>query len=468
MRLIGKISPKKLKELYWHRKMSSSEIAKIYHCNPSYIRDLLKKYSIRIRTASEARRILFNINIPKKELRKLYLEKKFSSLKIAEIYKCGHVTIRQRLRKYGIRVRILSEANRARFNINIPKKELKKLYLERKISSIEIAKIYYCSPGTIRRLLRKYGIKIRTKSEAKKLFYNINISKKELRTLYLKRKLSCPKIAKIFNCSSFLIRNKLKEHGIPSRSVKEALCLSNQPRYLRKDFSGDLEEKAHLIGFGKGDLHINQTSSRTIHVSMHSSKLSQIKLFEGLFSKYGHIWRGNPDKIKAVSVRCFLNNTFEFLVDKKDIIDPWILKNKKYFFAFLAGYTDAEGSFCICRDNGVFNIRSQDKKIIYQIREKLIELEILLRPAQVVRRKGTKDIRGTISNKDIWGIFVYRKNALLKLIDLLNPYLKHADKRRWMKIVKNNIIWRNKKYNRHQASKYDKLYLNEGINYVRT
>lgn len=35
MRLIDKISPEKLEELYWHRKMSSYEIAKIYHCNPA-------------------------------------------------------------------------------------------------------------------------------------------------------------------------------------------------------------------------------------------------------------------------------------------------------------------------------------------------------------------------------------------------------------------------------------------------
>ena len=69
----------------------------------------------------------------------------------------------------------------------------------------------------------------------------------------------------------------------------------------------------------------------------------------------------------------------------------------------MAGYADAEGSFCFCGGNGVFNLRSQDKNILHQIRAKLIKLGILLRPAQLARKEGTRDITGMISNKDIWG-----------------------------------------------------------------
>jgi len=105
----------------------------------------------------------------------------------------------------------------------------------------------------------------------------------------------------------------------------------------------------------------------------------------------------------------------------------------------------------------------QDKNILHQIRAKLIELGILLRPPQIVRKEGTRDIRGTISNKNIWAIFMHRKNAILKLIDLINPYLKHADKQRRMKILTNNILERDKKYNRHQRSKWDKLYLKDSL-----
>jgi len=345
-------------------------------------------------------------------------------------------------------------------------KKLKELYWNRKMSSPEIAGIYNRTPEYIRYLLRKYDIKIRTKLEAKRLFYNINISKKELGGLYLKKKMSSPEIARKFKCSPGLIRNRLKEYKIAIRTNKEALLLSNNPKYPRHNFSGNIEEKAYLIGFRLGDLYARQARSRTITVSMSSSKKAQHKLFKNLFLKYGHIWKGwtkAPDGTREITMCCYLNNTFSFLVEKKDLIKSWILKNKKYFAAFLAGYADAEGSFCLCKGNGVFSLRSQDKNILHQIRAKLIRLGILLRPAQLARKEGTKDIKGTISNKDIWGMWVYRKDALLKLIELISPYLRHADKEKSMKIVKNNVLKRNKMYNNQQDRKYYKLYLEEGI-----
>lgn len=345
----------------------------------------------------------------------------------------------------------------------LPAKKLKELYWRKKMSSPEIAKIHHTTPEYIRTLLRKYKIGIRTKSEAKRFFYNINIPKKELEKLYLEKKMSSTEIAKKFKCSPGLIRNRFREHKIPIRSIQEALPLSNIPKYPRHNFSGDLEEKAYLIGFRLGDLYARQARSRTIEVDMGSTKPNQIRLFESLFSKYGHVRKGKIRQDGEIPMYCLLNNTFDFLIEKKDLIEPWIQRNKKYFAAFLAGYSDAEGSFCLCGGNGVFNIRSQDKNILHQIRAKLIELEILLRPPQIARKKGTRDIRGTISNKNIWGLWVYRKDALLKLIEAINPYSKHADKRRSMEIVKNNVLERNEMYNNQQDRKYYKLYLEEGI-----
>ena len=350
----------------------------------------------------------------------------------------------------------------------ISPKKLKDLYWRRKMSSPEIAKIYGYTPVYTRALLRKYGIKIRTKSEAGKLLYNIDIPKKESKRLYLKEKLSSTQIAKKFNCSPTTIKDKLREYNIPIRSCKEAHLLCNLPKYKRHNFSGNLEEKAYLIGFRKGDLCVYQARSRTIVVSMGSTNPAQLNLFKNLFSKYGHIWQGKKraDNYEEVPLQCYLNNGFEFLLDKKDLIESWILKNKKHFAAFLAGYSDAEGSFCLCRGNGVFEIRSEDKNILWQIRDKLVKLEILLRLPQIVREKGTAiNILGTmrISNQDCWGIFIHRKDALLKLIDLINPYLKHAEKRKSMKIVKNNVTERNRKFNNQQDRRYYKLYLKEGV-----
>jgi len=350
-------------------------------------------------------------------------------------------------------------------SIKITPNQLRKLYKTKKLSSPEIAKIYHCDPKSIRELLRKYKIKVRTKSEARKLFFNINIPKKELKKLYLKEKLSSPKIAEKYNCSAEFIRNKLREYKIPIRSIQEALPLSNKPIYPRYNFNGNLEEKAYLIGLRKGDLHIYSINEKnsTIVASTNSTKLEMIDLLTKTFTPYGHTWKGKPAKNKAICFRCYLNKTFSFLLGKEDKIESWILKNKRCFAAFLAGYTDSEGTFCLCSNNAVFSIRSQDKNILHQTRNKLVKLGIFLRPPQMVRGKGTEDIRGTISNKDIWGLWIHRKDALLKLFDLLNPYLRHKDKQSRVKILKENISQRNKKYKNKQDTKWYREYAKEGI-----
>lgn len=311
---------------------------------------------------------------------------------------------------------------------------------------------------------------MRTKSEARKLLFDINISKEELKKLYLKRKLSSPEIAMKFNCSPGFVRNKLREYKIPIRTIQEALPLSNKPKYPQYDFSGTAEEKAYLIGLRVGDLYIRTASKRssTISVQISSTKKEMMQIIESCFSPYGCIRKKGPNEKGIISIRVSLNRTFNFLLPKKDLIEPWILKNRKCFLAFTAGYTDAEGTFCLCGGDAVFSLRSQDKNILHQIRNEFIKLGILLRPPQIARRKGTRDVRGTISNKDIWAMFIHRKDSILKLINLLSPYLKHADKLARIEILKNNILLRNKKYNRVQRSKWDKLYINENINYVRT
>lgn len=333
------------------------------------------------------------------------------------------------------------------------------------MSSPEIAKIYRCDPKTIRVSLRKFGVKMRTKSAARQLLVNnVKIPKGTLRKLYLKDKLTTYEIAEVFGCCQRTVYTKLLKYNIPVRTNKESKALL-KPRYPQKDFSGNFEEKAYLLGLSSGDLCVRTTSetSPTIFINISSTKQEMIKVVEETFSPYGHIWRGKPTKNMVISMHCSLNRSFNFLLNKRDLIDPWIIKNNDCFAAFLAGYTDAEGSFCLCDGNAVFNIRSQDKIILHQIRNKLVELGILLRPPQVARRKGTRDIRGTISNEDIWGIWIHRKDSLLKLMDFVGPYLKHGDKKKRLDILKNNIYERNRKYKNRQDTVWYKLYLREGI-----
>jgi len=303
--------------------------------------------------------------------------------------------------------------------------------------------------------------------------YKIDISLNKLKKLYLDRKLSEYEIAKMFRCPQMTISRRLREYGIPARTIREAAVNRAKHFYGKKlkNFSGNLEEKSYLIGFRLGDLHVRQagenTASPVVIVRTNSTKIEEIQLFRRMFSKYGYIWQGNKDKSGAISIRCYLNSTFSFLISKIDSIENWILNNQKYFLAFLAGYIDAEGTFAICRDDGIFAIKTQDKGILWQIYFNLDKSDILCKRPRIVRLMGNVDCRGVKSNKDVWCLMIYRKDALLKLIEIIDPYLKHAKRRKDMKAVKANIKMRNKKYNNMLDRRWYKTYSITPKNYVR-
>lgn len=431
MRIVDKLSPKKLRKLYRGEKISSAEIAKRYHCDASYVRDLLRKYRIKTRTQVEASRLRRKINVSKKELKRLYLGRKMSSPEIAKIYHCSPWSIRHLLKKHRVRMRTKSEAGKLLPLIAIPERELRKLYLEKRMSSPKIAKIYKCDQTTIRRRLNKYGIKIRTASEARINFGGVKVPKEKLRKLYLDKKMTSIEIGKRFKCCERTIFNKLLECEVPIRTVSEASALV-KPLYPRKDFDGDLDKRAYLIGLRLGNLsvHTESKNSPTVYVRAGSTKPEFIQLVNRLFSPYGHTWQSTkPSKTRNLNIKCYLNRSFDFLLEKKDLIHLWILANKKHFAAFLAGYTDAEGSFHLLANgkSSAFSIISGEKNILFQIYSKLNKLGILCRPPYINRKKGTK-VEGTIStrvNKDLWLLGTCRKDSLLKLIALINPYLKH-------------------------------------------
>lgn len=327
--------------------------------------------------------------------------------------------------------------------IVIPKNDLRKLYLTNKLSSVEMGKVYSCSGCCIRGKLHKFGITIRSLSEVRILERGIIISEKELERLYLKDRLSTGKIAKIFHCDDETIRCRLHKFNIPVRSKFEANRI-----YPLYNFTWDLEEKSYLIGFRIGDLWVGliRKNSQTIVVRCSSTRMEQIDLIKNLFNSYGHVKINDKDKRGAFKIRCHLNMTFDFLLNKKDEIPKWIYNNDKYFMAFLAGYFDAEGCMGVRKDNtaGLW-ISSDDKNILHQIYRKLNALNVRCLKPKISRKKGFTDNFGT-RNNDRWTIGVFRKSSLLRLLDFMGKYLKHLRNTKTMKMVIENIYERNKKF----------------------
>ena len=102
------------------------------------------------------------------------------------------------------------------------KEQLYDLYVIRKLSTRQIAKMLDIPRSTICYWLKKYNIPTRSVSETNEKF---KISKEQLYDLYVNQKLSSTQIAKVFNVSNVTICNKLKKYNILVRSYSEAFHL---------------------------------------------------------------------------------------------------------------------------------------------------------------------------------------------------------------------------------------------------
>lgn len=297
--------------------------------------------------------------------------------------------------------------------IDISKEELEELYATKKQSTYKIAEIYNCDSKTIYRKLRQFGIQTRP-------IVKITIPKEELYHLYHVEKWPMSKIAKKFSCCVDPIFDRMKEYGIPSRTMSEAKTI-----YPKQDFSGNLVEKAYLIGFRLGDLNVYRNYD-SVCVQTSTTINEQVKLLKEIFEKYSNV---NVKKYSdgAFHIQVRLNKTFEFLVTKDDNIENWILESDKYFIAFLAGYTDAEGNIQTFKNRLRIRIRSCDKNLLYLAHQKLNEMGIysiyrLELPAGIYKYNKL--------NKDFLGLSINRQEDIINLTKLMLPYMKHAKKRK--------------------------------------
>lgn len=265
------------------------------------------------------------------------------------------------------------------------------------------------------------------------------ISKRELEQLYSVKRLSITKIAKIYACDPVTIFNRLKEYQINIRNKSDRHIW-----FPKHDFDGDLIIKAYIIGFRLGDLHVRkfEKNGKILNISCSSSNKNQIKLIEKLFSKYCKVSIGKPDHREIVRIDANVNESFNFLLERKKHIDKEIMTNRKAFFSFLAGYTDAEGSIRIHKQGfSTFRLRTYDKTILSDIKRQLELYGYTNISLKLTSKKSEKQ------NKDYWGISIYKKSQLLKFYKEIIPFIKHKDKKKDILDGMKNIKLRNKKYN---------------------
>ncbi|MBI3588996.1 MAG: LAGLIDADG family homing endonuclease [Candidatus Liptonbacteria bacterium] len=254
-----------------------------------------------------------------------------------------------------------------------------------------------------------------------------DITKHLLRDLYIRQKLSTWQIEKKTGRSRSLIYSKLKDFGIKPRSISDSHI-----RYTKKDFSGNLIEKAYIVGFTLGDLRVRKSggeNSKTISIGCASTKLAQISLFKKLFSRYGHIWESQPSSRGVVNVEAFVNLSFRFLLPKTINNHRWILRSNKHFLSFLAGFTDADGSvFINSRGRAVISWGNYNSHLLEGIKFKLEKLGIVTGSLICDHLKGYQGKDGYRRKADYYHLTCQAKTSIVRLLGLLGPLLKHSDR----------------------------------------
>ncbi len=102
--------------------------------------------------------------LPRSELEQLYVNEKLPHIVIAEKLGVDRHTVIDHLHAYQIPMRYPY-----RFKLNIDMKKMVDMYVNQKMSCVDIAKRFGCSKQTIRYRLLLCGVKLRRNSEASEL-----------------------------------------------------------------------------------------------------------------------------------------------------------------------------------------------------------------------------------------------------------------------------------------------------------
>ena len=166
-----------LRHLYYNEKKSASEVAKILGCAPSVIYDHMKKNGLQRRSYSEAHKLwcaqkVLKINLA--EIVRLYFDEHLSLAKVGARLGVSQDTVRNRLLTAGYETRKRGESRHPRkprdsIFTDDDLAEMERLYCEAERSSAEIAWQFNCSDFTVRTHLKKRGVKLRTIKEAQAL-----------------------------------------------------------------------------------------------------------------------------------------------------------------------------------------------------------------------------------------------------------------------------------------------------------
>ena len=239
------------------------------------------------------------------------------------------------------------------------RKEIREMYSDKRYSLREIAEKIGVCMGTIRKNMVLWNIKRRPTMKRKLR----KLSKEELEQIYHNKTNSIGDILKQLDIGVTTLFRWLKDYRInPDRIY----------RYKKSNFSGDLKEKAYILGLVTGDLHTRK-HCRQILTELTTTHPSMINLFCNIFQKYGtpkrYIKYNRITNRYEWKIYVLLNSSFDFMLQKELNI------NNEYFYDFLAGFFDCEGCLFLYNNHSYvglsFLLYNSNKRLLQNIKKRL-------------------------------------------------------------------------------------------------
>ena len=196
------VSRDELEGMYIGQNMTIQQISDKTGVSKNLVHANLKRLDIPLRPDNSARRVN---NIPKKDLEDMYVRQVCHVDEIGKKFGVSKYAVYRQLAEYGIPRRRTRTIQRT----TISKETLKCMHLDEEMSAAQIARELNCSQVTVWQKLRKHGIRVRGRNLDRVL------TKDRLVRLYDKEKKSAKELGRMFKCDPATIHAYRRKFGIP-------------------------------------------------------------------------------------------------------------------------------------------------------------------------------------------------------------------------------------------------------------
>lgn len=261
-----------LRQLYVEERKTISEMVTELGCSSGIIYFNLARYDIE--RDDEIDMTDIESEIPdeypwrdKSLMRELYVDKRLSQIKIADIFSCSNATISEWLQEHGIDTIYPDERP--------SKTKLTNLYVEQEQSGIQLARRFDVDTNTIYAWLDDIDIQRR---ERKDYVHPVLKDENKLRKMYVDKEMSVVAISNELNSAPSTVHGAFEKFGIELRDRREYITGENNPfwnggtypygkGWNQKKREEVLEEHGHLCqGCGMSKEEHEEEYGQSLHI----------------------------------------------------------------------------------------------------------------------------------------------------------------------------------------------------------